>query len=608
MLNQVRQLRLPPRTAVLHLLLCLVATASIMVGVTHSVVRELESRSDSTCHQLLFRSLTAAKIAYARDGKQGVQRILENLRTEAPVAEAALVSVDGFYLAHLSEDQIGRRVPNVPAEVMSFGESTRHCYVNAEGLHLREYRTPFAEGEERIGDLRLAFEDLTATQVLTKAVLASPLSAAPAVLLLIVGVMLTSRHQPRLSAIEVQLRRAAAAPSIKEASLQPLDVSGAATVGWNRVLEELTQQSPGSPSLDQRLVKSARSLQTNRIQEALDSLADGVAITDPDGLVTTANLALLSLVGVNGERSELLGQSMTKSLGCHAAELSGPLFQATQQERTAIQELTRDFPGGQRILRVARHPLTGGRRGEPRGHIWSVRDITQAKLADRMLNEFIDSATHELRTPLTNLRAYAETLAISDVLEVEQQKEFCNIISSEAARLAHLIDDLLDISSMQVGAMSISRQKVMVERLLSEVVAKVRPQMEKKEQILEVRLSEKLPELNLDKSKFTAALVNLLGNATKYTPAGGHIVFRAEVMDDYLVMDVEDSGVGISAEELPHVFDKFFRSKDERVQAENGSGLGLALAQEVIRLHGGSIAVHSQLGEGSKFTVKLPAR
>ncbi len=142
--------------------------------------------------------------------------------------------------------------------------------------------------------------------------------------------------------------------------------------------------------------------------------------------------------------------------------------------------------------------------------------------------------------------------------------------------------------------------------MLNEVLAKIRPQIEEKQLTLEVVLPEKMPEPELDKDKIAAVLVNLLGNAVKYTPAGGRVTFRVNITDQQIEISVEDTGVGIAEDELAKVFDKFFRSQDPRVQEQTGTGLGLALAQEVVRLHGGQITVESEINKGSTFSVLLP--
>jgi two-component system phosphate regulon sensor histidine kinase PhoR len=239
-------------------------------------------------------------------------------------------------------------------------------------------------------------------------------------------------------------------------------------------------------------------------------------------------------------------------------------------------------------------------------HVWLVRDVTQQKLAEEARDQFVDTATHELRTPLANIKAYAETLALADVIDIEQQKQFLNTINAEASRLARFVDDLLSVSSMELGSLSVNKQVTDLGRMLNEVLTKIRPQVDEKQLDLQVVLPEKMPEPELDKDKIAAVLVNLLGNAVKYTPEGGRVTFRVNLKDQHIEISVEDTGVGIAHDEVGKVFEKFFRSNDPRVQAQTGTGLGLTLAQEVVRLHGGRITVESEINKGSTFTVELP--
>jgi len=238
--------------------------------------------------------------------------------------------------------------------------------------------------------------------------------------------------------------------------------------------------------------------------------------------------------------------------------------------------------------------------------VWLLRDITQQKMAEEMRNQFVVTATHELRTPLANIKAYAETLASQQQIPIDQQKSFHNTINSEATRLARFINDLLNISQMEAGSFAITRHETDISRLAEEIVAHVSPQARQKNQRLDCQLPTKCPKVMVDKDKLSAAVVNLLGNAIKYTPDEGHIRFTIETGEDQIRFLVENSGFGIAAEELPRLFQKFFRSKDSRVRGITGSGLGLAFTQEVARLHSGKLSVTSELNKGSLFTMSLP--
>jgi signal transduction histidine kinase len=142
--------------------------------------------------------------------------------------------------------------------------------------------------------------------------------------------------------------------------------------------------------------------------------------------------------------------------------------------------------------------------------------------------------------------------------------------------------------------------------MFAEVLAKVEPLMQQKSIEFEANLPPKMPELQLDKDKIVAVIVNLLGNAAKYTPVGGRVSLKVKAEEGELRVAVEDTGFGIAPEEVDKVFDKFFRSEDPRVQAETGTGLGLSLAREIVRMHHGEITVESELNQGSKFVMSLP--
>jgi signal transduction histidine kinase len=159
---------------------------------------------------------------------------------------------------------------------------------------------------------------------------------------------------------------------------------------------------------------------------------------------------------------------------------------------------------------------------------------------------------------------------------------------------------------MELGSLSLNKQVTDLGRMVNEALMKIQPQVAEKQLTLEVALPEKMPEPELDKDKIATVLVNLLGNAVKYTPDGGRVSFHVIITDKQIEVSVQDTGVGIAADELDKVFEKFYRSTDPRVQEQTGTGLGLALSQEVVRLHGGRITVESELNKGSTFTMTLP--
>lgn len=359
--------------------------------------------------------------------------------------------------------------------------------------------------------------------------------------------------------------------------------------------------------LEERLQDAVHVLRHDKVDDVLNSLMDGIAVTDHDGHITLANQAAGAMFAPDGQAGSLHGATVEACLQIDPDDdANDAILDPDLYSRHLSHETRRTRNGAEQILRVTRDPVRSADRSSSTGHVWLIRDITQQMLAEAMRDQFLDNATHELRTPLANIKAYAETLAMGDMLDIESQKEFCNTINTEATRLARFIDDLLSVSSMEAGSLTLNRQNVDLDRMFSDVVDKIKPQVEKNGQTFDAVFPEKYPQLKLDKDKINVALVNLLGNAVKYTPDGGSIRFEVKLTDRAIRIEVEDNGVGIAEDDLPQIFEKFFRSADPSVQQITGTGLGLSMALEVIKLHGGELTAQSTLGQGTTFTATLP--
>ena len=399
-----------------------------------------------------------------------------------------------------------------------------------------------------------------------------------------------------------QLTALARNRQVTSRSLVPIPEAWPAAAGWNQLLEHI-QTGRLSPEMESRLNDALSGSGVGDMSLVLNSLADGVAVTRPDGTILRSNRSFEALMNIDDDLAadvdifSLLLQQVTD--GSPPAQL--------EEKRMARQrfELNRTRIDSDGVLRISCTP-TENSRGDICSFVWTVRDITQFRLAEAMRTEFVTTATHELRTPLANIRAYAETLQSADDISLDQQKEFVNVINAESARLARFVDELLNLSQMDAGSITLKQYETQFERLLQESIENARPQIVKKKQTLETRIPAKLPLMTIDKDKIAACLVNLLGNASKYTPDEGVIRLVVEESGDELRIRIEDSGFGISEEELPRVFSRFFRSDDPRVRKESGSGIGLSYTHEIARLHNGSLTVESELNKGSQFTLRLP--
>ena len=613
MFSSKLQIRLPRRITAYFLLFGVAALVWLSVGAVYIAHAVTESRSESSALRSLGRATNRFALAYLRDKNANFQATLAEIRAECQADYCAVVSGSGEYLAHSSLGLKGKLATEEGNITDRWGEIVEVQYVGGNGVPIREYQGPLKAGSVTLGTLRLGFAKPSLWNYVSAGTHFLPIALIGPACCIVVGAVFVNRLVRPVADIEQQLHKVAMSPSVESCELYEVQGVGAAAMGWNRVVQQRSN-SGQSESLQQRVRKSLAQGRHSRLDAVLNSVPDGVATTDADGRLTYTNLPMSVLLalpnvvsGGDGASESDNAPNMTDQLTkrWHLSE-ADPLVAEENRDRSVVTELTRDENGQRRIARVARHPVSNGGSGAQECHVWMIRDVTQQKLAEEMRDQFVDTATHELRTPLANIKAYAETLALADVIDVEQQKQFLNTINSEATRLARFVDDLLSVSSMELGSLSLNKQVTDLGRMLNEVLAKIRPQVEEKRLALEVALPEKMPEPELDKDKIATVLVNLLGNAVKYTPANGRVVFRVNITDKQIEISVEDTGVGIAENELDKVFEKFFRSDDPRVQEQTGTGLGLALAQEVVRMHGGRITVESVINKGSTFTVLLP--
>jgi PAS domain S-box-containing protein len=424
--------------------------------------------------------------------------------------------------------------------------------------------------------------------------------------LLLFGSFALRRTSRWNESIERQLTRFASSSNRNVSELKPLPASDPLAVGWNQLLSRVYEHSAWN-GVERRLSEAVHAQQSKRWESVFQHLNDGIAICDPDGRVLQLNRSFATLLK-RDDFNQLLGINIIALLSELASEESQVRVRdLCGSHATQIVEIQRSKDPAQGTWRLSRIMLSN-ESSSPSGSIWTIRDVTQQKLAEKAREQFVFTATHELRTPLANIRAYSETLSLATDIPVEQQQSFYNTINNEATRLARFVDELLNISQMEAGAITIQKHEVELERMLGEIFESQRPLAIEKKQTFNFSIGPKLPKVVADKDKLAAAITNLVSNAIKYTPDGGKVTVSIEADNSRVLFAVEDSGIGVSPEDVPKLGEKFFRSGDDRVQSIVGSGLGLAFAQEVARLHGGSISIQSQLHQGSCFTLELPLR
>jgi signal transduction histidine kinase len=340
------------------------------------------------------------------------------------------------------------------------------------------------------------------------------------------------------------------------------------------------------------------------ISSILDAIFFGIVVTDAQENVVYINQYILNLIRKN--RRDVIDRPL-------AAVIENPeiLSYAAQHDNIVrtkslkpVEMTLPELSPGERF-QVTLNYLTDNRQ-ELTGKMITIRNITNAKMAEESQQQFIAHVAHELLTPLTNIKSYSEMLMDGEVTDREMQREFYNTINAETSRLSRLIHTLLDISKIEMGSLTINKSLVRTDWFLEGCLAAIEATARDKRLTIEKRMPDNFPSLLADKELLQGAIINILGNALKYTPENGKITFAISDRDDAATFEVIDTGYGISKEDLPHVFEKFYRSGNKEITDQMGSGLGLAITAEIVRLHGGHIDMKSELGVGTHVTITIP--
>ncbi len=376
---------------------------------------------------------------------------------------------------------------------------------------------------------------------------------------------------------------------------------GLEAVAWNRLLGD--RQSTQVSTAIQRVKEAVheRSETAGVLTAAFDTISCGLVLVNKQ----------MEVEHINGAAAVLLQAQRDQVARVDVSEVI-----KDERVAAAVREAT-DNPASKRlVVEVEQHgSATGGvlkftvlpiRHEASHFGLITIDDVTQHRVTEAAMNSFLARAAHELRTPLTNIRLFVEDALEHCERDARVTSKCLNVINEEAQRLDRTVAEILSVSQIEAGSFELKRDDVHMDVLLQQLKADHEAQAQEKRITLEFDLPPKLPVMQADRDKIALTLHNLMGNALKYTPEGGHVVVTAAVENGCLNVCVSDTGIGIDSEEIEKVFEKFYRSRNPQAANVKGSGLGLAIAREVARLHGGDITVESDLGKGSTFTLTLP--
>jgi two-component system phosphate regulon sensor histidine kinase PhoR len=326
-------------------------------------------------------------------------------------------------------------------------------------------------------------------------------------------------------------------------------------------------------------------------------------MVDPQGRVRLLNAVAEGMFGV--KETEALGRSLVEVLRHHQLV---ELWQVCK-ESSEPQTITLELPAKRLYLQAIASPL-----GDLlAGHVLLVfQDLTRVRRLETIRQDFISNISHELRTPLASLKALTETLIDGALDDPPAARRFLGQIETEVDSLTHIVLELLELSRIESGRVPLQIQRFSPQKLINGAYERLRLQAERAALTVVLEFAPELPQVMADPPRMEQVLINLIHNAIKFTPVGGTITLRARLSSntqsgkDEVIFEVEDSGVGIPSDDLPRIFERFYKA--DRSRTGGGTGLGLAIARHLVEAHKGHIWAESVERKGSTFYFSLPTK
>ena len=332
----------------------------------------------------------------------------------------------------------------------------------------------------------------------------------------------------------------------------------------------------------------------------LDAITDGVLVVDDQGGLAYSNSAAQSMFGLSGSGNDnTVTQPTSKVNAFEVADVAATCLATASFQRVDIQLFN---PTRHLVLSAAPISVQGSNE---RRALLIVRDTTLEHRQAESLTEFIANASHELRTPITVIQTSVETLKHGEKFD-GIESEFLDNIDAGAKKMARLVAELMELTMIETRQTVLNMAPVAVNDVIHATYAELRPVARKRGVLLQTDISQESPYVSADFDKLQRAASNLVANAIKFTSPGDKVLIGTELVGPDVAIHVSDEGRGIDPEDLPHIFERFFRKYPEPDE-DQGFGLGLAIVKNIVEQHDGTVSVDSSLTVGSKFTITLPA-
>ena len=523
--------------------------------------------------------------SYVSSGQGAASDALAKRLGEQIDARITIIASDGMVLGDSDEDPAAMenhsdRPEVIDALVQGTGSSIRHS--STLGLDMMYVAVPVVDGGQVVGIARVS---LPLTEIHDSVghvnVTIAWTALVAAFLAILVAVQLSKVTVTPIKELTDVSRRMAAGQLDQEIDVTSVDEVGELARSFNLMAARIKE------------MVAIISTERDRLAVTLSNIGDGIVVVDGDSRVTLVNRAAETMLHI--PKGDAAGRSFVSLVRDYELDNLLQRCLRTREQQTGMVETS----PRKRALGVSATPLK-----ENPGCLLLIRDLTELRRLETVRRDFVSNISHELRTPLATLKALAETLREGALDDPLVAKSFLGKMNTEVDRLAQMVEELGELSRIESGEAPVQMEPFDAASTLEQAAARLRPQAERAGVRLDTSIPSDLPRAIGDREKVERVLVNLIHNAIKFTDAGGSITVSVETDGGSLRVSVTDTGVGIPADDLPRIFERFYKA--DKARSGSGTGLGLAIAKHIVEAHGGAIRAHSTEGKGSVFSFTLP--
>jgi two-component system phosphate regulon sensor histidine kinase PhoR len=496
-----------------------------------------------------------------------------------------IIALDGTVLGDSEEDPASMENHAARPEINEAltndsGESSRFSITL--GVRMMYVAVPVIYQGEVLGIARVSLS-LTEVENLTRRITVIIATAmAVAAILVILAAWIIARITTRpIRRLTTATRKIASGELEQKIAVESRDEVGELARAFNEMsqkLKELVDEISGDRS---------------RLAGILDNMADGVIVTDIDSRISLCNKAAEKLFSIKNA----IGKPLMEAVRDH--EINELV--KSSLETGEMRDIRYESGMSQRYIRAIAIAINSQK---PEGILILFQDLTDIRNLQTTRRELIGNISHEFRTPLAGIKAMVETLQDGAVKDKEAALDFLSRIDGEIDRLTQMVAELTELSRIETGKAELKLESVNINGIIGEVINQLSPQAERQQLNIKTELAPGMPVVRADAGRIKQVIINLVHNAIKFTPSGGIITISSHFDDRHVSVDVADSGIGISRRDLPHIFERFYKS--DRARSGGGTGMGLAIAKHVVEVHGGDIRVGSREGKGSTLSFTLP--